>query len=57
LREVSRLRVFENRILRRLFGPRRDEVTGRWRKLHNKELNNLYTPPNIVRAIKSRIMR
>jgi hypothetical protein len=51
------LRVFENRVLRRIFGPRRDEATGEWRKLHNEELNDLYTPPNIVRVIKSKIMK
>jgi len=49
--------VFENRVLSRIFGPKRDEVTGEWRKLHNEELNNLYSSPNIVRVIKSRIMR
>jgi len=49
--------VFENRVLRRVFGPKRDEVTREWRKLHNKELNDLYCSPNIVRAIKSRRMR
>jgi len=54
LREERRLRVFENRVLRRIFGPKRDEVTGEWRKLHNEELNDLYCPPNIVRVIKSR---
>jgi len=54
LREKSRLRVFENRVLRRIFGPKRDEVTGEWRNLHNEELNDLYCPPNIVRVIKSR---
>jgi hypothetical protein len=52
-----RLRVFENRVLRRLFGPKRDEVTGEWRKLHNVELNNLYFLPNTVRVVKSRRMR
>jgi hypothetical protein len=57
LREERRLRVFENSVLRRIFGPRRDEVTGEWRKLHNKELSNLYSLPNIVRVIKSRRMR
>jgi len=46
--------VFENRVLRRIFGPKRDEVTGEWRKLHNEELNDLYCSPNIVRVIKSR---
>jgi len=57
LRDESRLRVFENRVLRRIFGPRRDEVTGEWRKLHNEELNDFYSSPNIVRVIKSRRMR
>ena len=57
LREERRLRVFENRVLKRIFVPRRDEVTGEWRKLHNEELNNLYSSPNIVRVIKSRRMR
>ena len=57
LREERRLRVFENRVLRRIFGPKRDGVTGQWRKLHNEELNDLYSSPNIVRLIKSRIMR
>jgi hypothetical protein len=47
LREERRLRVFENRVLRRVFGPKRDEVTGKWRKLHNEELNDLYSLPNI----------
>jgi hypothetical protein len=49
--------VFENRVLRRIFGPTRDEVTGEWRKLHNRELQNLYSSPDIVRQIKSRRMR
>ena len=50
LREEHRLRVFENRVLRRVFGPKRDEVTGEWRKLHNEELNSLYSLPSIVRV-------
>jgi hypothetical protein len=49
-----RLRVFENRVLRRIFGPKRDDVTGDWRKLHNEEFHNLYSSPNIIRMIKSR---
>jgi len=57
LREEHRLRVFENRVLRRVFGPKRDEVTGEWRKLHNEDLNDLYYSLNIVRVIKSRRMR
>jgi hypothetical protein len=57
LREECRLRVFENRVLRRIFGPKRDEVTGECRKLHNVELHNLYSSPDIIRQIKSRRMR
>ena len=51
MREERRLRVFENRVLRRVFGPKRDEVTGDWRKLHNEELNDLYSLPNTVRVV------
>jgi hypothetical protein len=51
------LRAFENRVLRRIFGPKRDEVTGEWRKLHNEELHNLYSSPDIIRQVKSRRMR
>jgi hypothetical protein len=54
LREEHRLRVFENMVLRRMFGPRRDEVTGEWKKLHNEELHILYSSPNVIRQIKSR---
>jgi len=57
LREKRKLRVFENMVLRRIFGPRRDEVMGEWRRLHNEQLNDLYSSPNIVRVIKSRRMR
>jgi hypothetical protein len=57
LRENNRLRVFENRVLRRIFGPKRDEVTGEWRKLHNEELHILYSFQNIIRLIISSIMR
>jgi hypothetical protein len=55
--EEHRLRVFENRVLRRIFGPKRDEVAGGWRKLRNEELHNLYSSPSIIRMIKSRRMR
>jgi hypothetical protein len=57
LRAEHRLRVFENRVLRRIFGPKRDEVTGEWRKLHSGELHNLYLSPDFIRQIKSRRMR
>jgi hypothetical protein len=57
LKEEHRLRVFENRVLRRMFGPKRDEVTGEWRRLHNEKPNDLYSSPNIIRVIKSRRMR
>jgi hypothetical protein len=56
-REKRRLRVFENRVLRRIFGPKRDEVTGEWRKLHNEELHDLYCSPTTVRVTKSRRLR
>jgi hypothetical protein len=56
-REEHRLRVFENRVLRRIFGPKKDRVTGEWRRLHNGELNVLYSSPTIIRVIKSRRMR
>jgi hypothetical protein len=57
LREEPRLRVSENKVFRGIFGAKRDEVTGEWRKLHNEELNVLYASPNIARVIKSRRMR
>jgi len=57
LRDERRLRAFENRVLRRIFWPKRDAVTGEWRKLHNEELNDLYSSPSIVRVIKSRRIR
>jgi hypothetical protein len=57
LREEHRLRAFENRVLRRIFGLKRDEVTAEWRKLHNEELRDLYSSPCIIRIIKSRRMR
>ena len=57
LREKRRLRVFQNRVLRRVFGPKRDEVTGEWRKLHCEELSDLHSLPTIVRVVKSRRMR
>jgi hypothetical protein len=57
LREEHRLRVFENKVLRRIFGTKKDEVTGRRRKLHNEELRDLYSSPSIIRVIKSRRMK
>jgi hypothetical protein len=57
LKEEHSLRVFENRVLRRILGPKRDEVTGEWNKLHNEELHILYSSPNIITQIKSRRMR
>jgi hypothetical protein len=54
---AQRMRRFENRVLRRVVGPKRDEVTGEWRKLHNQELHNLYSSPNIIMQIKSRRMK
>jgi hypothetical protein len=57
LREEYRLRVFENRVLGRIFGPNRDEVSGGWRKLHNEELHGLYSSPSIVKVIRARSMR
>jgi hypothetical protein len=57
LSEEHRLRVFENGVLRRIFGPNRDEMTREWRKLHNEELHNLYSSPDIIKKVKSRRMR
>jgi hypothetical protein len=57
LRQEHRLEVFENRVLRRIFGPKRDEVTGEWRKLHNEEVHDLYSSPSIIRISKARRMR
>jgi hypothetical protein len=57
MRFEQRLRVFQNTVLRRIFGPKRDEATGEWRRLHNEELNDLYSSPNIIRVIRSRRMR
>jgi hypothetical protein len=57
LREEHRMMVFENRVLGRIFGPKRDKVTGEWRKLHNGEIHNLYSTPDIVRQVKSRRKR
>jgi hypothetical protein len=57
LRKEHRLKVFENRVLRRIFGPKRDEVTGEWRKLHNEELRDLYSSSSIIRIIKSKRMK
>jgi hypothetical protein len=56
LREEHRLRMFENRVLRRIFGPKKDEMMGEWRKLHNEDLRDLYFSPSIIRIIKSKRM-
>jgi hypothetical protein len=57
MREEGRLKVFENWLLREIFGPKRDEVTGKWRRIPNEELHDLYSSPNIIRVVKSRRMR
>jgi hypothetical protein len=57
LREECRLRVFENKVLRRIFGPKRDEVTGEWRRLHNKKFYGLYSSPDIIQVILSRTLK
>jgi hypothetical protein len=57
LRKERRLRMFENKVLRRIFGPKRDEVTGEWRQLHNEEVHDLFSSPNIIRIIKSKRLR
>jgi hypothetical protein len=57
LRDEHALRVFENRVQRRIFRPKREDVAGEWRRLHNEELHNLYASPNMIRVIKSRAMR
>jgi hypothetical protein len=57
LREEHRLTVFENRVLREIFGPERDEITGEWRRIHNGELHDLYSYSQVIRMIKSRVMR
>jgi hypothetical protein len=57
MREEHRLRMFENRVLRRIFGPKKDDITREWIKLHNEELNDLYSSPNIIRVIRTRRMR
>jgi hypothetical protein len=57
LREEHRLGVFENRVLRRIFGPKRDDVAGEWRKLHNEKLHDLYSSPSIIRIIQAKMMR